>query len=34
MPDETTGFVYVDLEDAIPLLDGFAGVAGEDFRRR
>jgi hypothetical protein len=27
--DETAGFVYVDLKDAIPLLEGFAGLADE-----
>jgi len=25
MPDETTGFVYVNLEDVLPLVLGFAG---------
>lgn len=29
MPGETTGFVYVDLQDVIPLLLGFAGAAAE-----
>jgi len=29
--DETAGFVYVDLKDAIPLLEGFAGLADEQI---
>jgi hypothetical protein len=29
--DETAGFVYVDLKDAIPLLEGFAGLADEEI---
>jgi hypothetical protein len=29
MPDETAGFVYVNIEDAIPLLENFAQTAGE-----
>ncbi|MGH3132059.1 MAG: hypothetical protein ACRDNX_14695, partial [Gaiellaceae bacterium] len=27
--DSTSGFVYVDLAEAVPLLEGFAGLAGE-----
>jgi hypothetical protein len=29
MPDETAGFLYVNIEDAIPLLENFAQTAGE-----
>jgi hypothetical protein len=29
MPDETAGFLYVNIEDAIPLLEGFAQIAGQ-----
>ena len=29
MPDETSGFVYVNIEDALPLLENFAQTAGE-----
>ena len=29
MPDETAGFVYVNIEDSIPLLENFAQTAGE-----
>jgi hypothetical protein len=29
MGDETNGFLYVDLKDAIPLIESFAGLAGE-----
>jgi hypothetical protein len=29
MPDETAGFFYVNIEDAIPLLENFAQTAGE-----
>ena len=29
MPDETAGFVYVNIEDAIPLLENFAQTAGQ-----
>jgi hypothetical protein len=28
MPDQTTGFAYVDLEDAVPLVQGLAALAG------
>jgi hypothetical protein len=28
MPDQTTGFAYVDLEDAVPLVEGLATLAG------
>jgi hypothetical protein len=28
MPDETTGFVYADLKDAVPLVQGLAALAG------
>jgi Protein of unknown function (DUF3352) len=28
LPDETTGFTYVDLKDAIPVLESFAQLAG------
>jgi hypothetical protein len=29
MPDSTGGLVYVDLKDAIPLIEGFAGLSGQ-----
>lgn len=29
MPDSTGGFFYIDLKDAIPLLEGLAGLAGQ-----
>jgi len=29
MPDETAGFVYVNIEDSLPLLENFAQTAGE-----
>lgn len=29
--DETSGFLYVDLEELIPLVEGFAGIAGADL---
>jgi Protein of unknown function (DUF3352) len=29
MPDETAGFVYVNVEDALPLLENFAQTAGD-----
>jgi hypothetical protein len=29
MPDETAGFFYVNIEDAVPLLENFAQTAGE-----
>ncbi|MDQ3821962.1 MAG: DUF3352 domain-containing protein [Actinomycetota bacterium] len=29
MPDETAGFLYVDIADAVPLLESFAQTAGE-----
>jgi hypothetical protein len=28
MPDRTTGFAYVDLKDAVPLVQGLASLAG------
>jgi hypothetical protein len=28
MPDQTTGFAYVDLKDALPLAPGIAALAG------
>jgi hypothetical protein len=28
MPDETTGFAYVDLKDALPLVQAFAALSG------
>ena len=31
MPDSTGGVVYVDLKDALPLLEGFAGLAGQSL---
>jgi hypothetical protein len=29
MPDETTGFLYVDLEQALPILSGLMGFSGQ-----
>jgi Protein of unknown function (DUF3352) len=29
MPDSNGGFMYVDLKNALPLLEGFAGLAGQ-----
>lgn len=29
MPDETNGFLYVDLQQVVPLVEGFFGLAGE-----
>jgi hypothetical protein len=29
MPDETAGFVYVNVEDALPLIENFSQTAGE-----
>ncbi|MDQ2911361.1 MAG: DUF3352 domain-containing protein [Actinomycetota bacterium] len=29
MPDSTGGFLYLDLKDSIPLLEGLAGLAGQ-----
>jgi hypothetical protein len=29
MPDETTGFLYVNLQQVVPLVEGFFGLAGE-----
>jgi Protein of unknown function (DUF3352) len=29
MPDSTGGVVYIDLKDALPLIEGFAGLAGQ-----
>jgi hypothetical protein len=31
MPDSTGGFMYVDLKDALPLLEGFASLSGENL---
>jgi len=31
MPDSTGGVVYIDLKDALPLLEGFAGLAGQSL---
>jgi hypothetical protein len=31
MPDSTGGVFYVDLKNALPLLEGFAGLAGHDL---
>jgi hypothetical protein len=31
MPDSTGGFIYLDLKDALPLLEGFAGLAGQSL---
>ena len=29
MPDETTGFLYVDLDQALPVLSGLMGFSGQ-----
>jgi hypothetical protein len=31
MPDSTGGFAYVDLKDALPLIEGFASLAGRSL---
>ena len=31
MPDSTGGFMYVDLKNALPLIEGFAGLAGQQL---
>lgn len=31
MPDSTGGLVYIDLKDALPLIEGFAGLAGKNL---
>jgi hypothetical protein len=31
MPDSSGGFVYLDLKDALPLLEGFAGLSGHSL---
>jgi hypothetical protein len=31
MPDSTGGVMYIDLKDALPLLEGFAGLAGQSL---
>ena len=31
LPDSNGGFVYLDLKDALPLLEAFAGLAGENL---
>ena len=31
MPDANGGFMFVDLKDALPLLEGFAGLAGQSL---
>jgi Protein of unknown function (DUF3352) len=31
MPDSTGGFAYIDLKDALPLLEGFASLSGEEL---
>jgi hypothetical protein len=30
MPDETGGYFYLDLKDAIPMIESFASLAGKD----
>jgi Protein of unknown function (DUF3352) len=30
LPDSTSGFVYIDLKNAIPLIEGFAALSGEN----
>ncbi len=31
MPDSSGGVIYIDLKDALPLLEGFAGLAGQSL---
>ncbi|HZE29492.1 MAG TPA: hypothetical protein VE055_05300, partial [Gaiellaceae bacterium] len=31
MPDSTGGLIYVDLKDALPLLEGLAGLSGQNL---
>jgi uncharacterized protein DUF3352 len=31
LPDSTSGFLYVDLKNAIPLIEGFAGLSGSNL---
>jgi hypothetical protein len=31
LPDSTSGFIYVDLKNAIPLIEGFAGLSGSNL---
>jgi hypothetical protein len=31
MPDSTGGVIYIDLKDALPLLEGFAGLTGQSL---
>jgi hypothetical protein len=31
MPDSTGGFAYIDLKDALPLIEGFATLAGKNL---
>jgi len=31
MPDSTSGVFYIDLKDALPLLEGFASLAGQSL---
>ena len=31
MPDSTGGVFYLDLKDALPLLEGFASLAGQSL---
>jgi len=31
MPDSTGGFAYIDLKNAIPLIEGFSGLAGQSL---
>jgi Protein of unknown function (DUF3352) len=31
MPDSTGGFIYVDLKDALPMLEGLASLSGENL---
>jgi hypothetical protein len=31
MPDSNAGFAYIDLKDALPLIEGFAGLAGQSL---
>jgi hypothetical protein len=31
LPDSNGGYVYLDLKDAIPLIEGFAGIAGSNL---
>jgi hypothetical protein len=31
MPDSTGGFMYIDVKNVLPLIEGFAGLAGKSI---